>query len=127
MNDSKHHDAESADTRVRYAARYENEGQAADRTDAVAARAARAMRDGDRSMDGSPRDHQPGGGRSGPDWMPHGFPAQHDPCRCGLPACRSGWPGPWEIAKVQEAREAGAERFADRASRASRQPELEAG
>ena len=128
MKDSSYHEAEPAGPRVSYAARYENEGQAADRTAAVAARAARAMRDGDRHRDGSPRDHLPGGSRSGPDYMPRGFPAQHGPCDCGLPACRSGFPDPWAIAKVQEAREAGAEPVADFTQRVlSRQPELEAG
>jgi hypothetical protein len=50
------YDPELTHPRVSYAARYENEGNTADRAASVAARAARAMRDGHRHMDGSPRD-----------------------------------------------------------------------
>src|SRR6266516_5939112 len=111
MTSSSYYEAEPAGPRVSYAARYENEGQAADRTAAVAARAARAMRDGDRHMAGSPRDHLPEGSRSSPGSMRRSFPAGHDPCCCGLPACRSGWPDPRETPPAWEAREADAEPF----------------
>jgi hypothetical protein len=47
------YDAELTDPRVCYAARYENQGPATDRQASVAARAARAMRDGGRHMDGT--------------------------------------------------------------------------
>ncbi len=127
MKDRIYYEAESTHPRVSYAAHYENDGHPDDRAAAVAARAARAMREGDRHMDGSPRDHLPEGSRSGPDSMRRGFPAEHDPCRCGLPACRSGFPDPREIPPAREAREADAEPFEDFTKRASRQPELEAG
>ena len=54
------YEVELTDPRVSYAARYENEGHADDRAAAVAARAARAMRDGNRSMDGTARDGSQG-------------------------------------------------------------------
>jgi hypothetical protein len=70
MNDSIY-DPELTDPRVSYTARYENDGRVDDRVAAVSARAARAMRDGDRYMDGSARDGlrrvTPGSLRSGPD------------------------------------------------------------
>ena len=48
-------EAEFHDYRVRYAVHYENDGPADIRAAVVAARAARAMRDGNRYMDGSAR------------------------------------------------------------------------
>jgi hypothetical protein len=46
--------AEQANPRVSYAMHHENDGSAAKRQQLVASRAARAMRDGNRYMDGSP-------------------------------------------------------------------------
>ena len=60
MNDSSYYDAELADPRISYAGHYENDGSAGDRAAAVAARAARAMRDGNRHMDGTARERFPG-------------------------------------------------------------------
>jgi hypothetical protein len=60
MNDSSYYDAELADPRVRYAGHYENDDGAGDRAAAVAARAARAMRDGNRHMNGTARERSPG-------------------------------------------------------------------
>lgn len=57
------HATELADFRVRYASQQENAGPAHLRAELVASRAARAMRDANRSMDGSPRD----GGRRIPE------------------------------------------------------------
>lgn len=51
------HDADQADFRTEYASQQENTGPAGHRAELVASRAARAMRDGDRHMDGSLRDH----------------------------------------------------------------------
>ncbi len=88
------YDAELTSTRVGYAARYENEGRAADREAAVAARAARAMRDGDRYMDGTARDRLPhiahGSQWSGPDrdhdpWEPRA--GEHTPRSYAAMSC----------------------------------------
>lgn len=70
------YDAELTHPRVGYAARYENEGPAADRQAAVAARAARAMRDGDRYMDGTARNARPRI-THGSQWS--GLSRDHDP------------------------------------------------
>ncbi len=53
------YDAELACPRVSYATHHENDGPPARRQELVASRAARAMRDGNRYMDGSPRDGLP--------------------------------------------------------------------
>jgi hypothetical protein len=47
------------DLRVHYAVEHENSGSPARRLELVTARAARAMRDGNRYMDGSPQDGLP--------------------------------------------------------------------
>lgn len=49
------HATELADFRVRYASQQENGGPARLRAELVASRAMRAMRDGNRRPDGSPR------------------------------------------------------------------------
>src|SRR6266568_9620617 len=54
MTDSSY-DPVLTDPRVSYATRYENEGQATGRAASVTARAARAMRDGNRHMDDTAR------------------------------------------------------------------------
>jgi hypothetical protein len=133
--DASIHETDLTGPRASYAARYENQGPARDRQAAVAARAAWAMRDGDRHMDGSPRTHPtPAHRQAGPEAdMADGtganswrlsFPAGHGPCRCELPACRSGFPEPAKAPSEWETRQA-EEPFEDFTQRASRQPSPE--
>jgi hypothetical protein len=134
--DTSIHETDLTGPRVGYATRYENQGPADGRQAAVTARAARAMRDGDRHMDGSPRTHptqanrQAGpeaadmaGGTGGNSRRPS-FPAGHDPCRCELPACRSGFPEPAEAPPEWETRQA-AEPLEDFTQHVNRRPSWE--
>jgi hypothetical protein len=77
MNDGTYYEPELADPRVSYAVRFENDSHDSDRVAAVAERAVRAMRDGNRNMDGTARADHPRTGRKAPGGAP-GSPALTD-------------------------------------------------
>lgn len=109
------HAGKLTDPRVSYAMHHENDGSPARRRQLVASRAARAMREGGRHMDGSPRQ---GVAERLPD-LPAGA------CECRMPACRSGWPA--DVPRGLSASEEFVATWRETSGQVPRDRELEAG